>query len=130
MAIRIAGIVLPQQKRIERALTAIYGIGVTRSRTILSDLGINFDTKVKDISPDDEQKLREVIEKKLVVEGDLKRERLMDIKRLIEINAYRGLRHKRHLPARGQRTKTNSRTVRGNVRRTMGSGRTKTGQKT
>ncbi len=130
MALRISGVVLPQNKRIERALTAIFGIGVERSKSILQDTGVNKDIKTKDLSEKDEQKLREAIEKKLTVEGDLRREKLMNIKRLMETGSHRGLRHKKRLPVRGQRTKTNSRTARGNVRRTMGSGRSNAAQKT
>lgn len=121
--IRIAGINLPSNKRIEHAVPYLYGIGISQSRTILSKLHINFDTRVKDISEEDANKLREYIEKNYRIEGDLRREVLSNIKRLKEISAYRGVRHARGLPAHGQRTKTNSRTVRGNKRRTMGSGK-------
>lgn len=121
--IRIAGINLPTNKRIERALPYIYGIGVSEARTILSKLKIDFDVRVKDMAEADANKLREYIEKNYRVEGDLRRDTLSNIKRLKEIGAYRGVRHSRGLPVRGQRTKTNSRTVRGNKRRTMGSGK-------
>lgn len=130
MAVRLAGITLPQEKRIEVALTAIYGIGLSRSRAILEKTRINPDTRTKDLSEAEVGKLREGIEKHLQIEGDLRREVLTNIKRLKEISSYRGIRHQRGLPVRGQRTKTNSRTVRGNVRRTMGSGRRKATEKT
>lgn len=130
MTIRIAGVTLPQDKRIEVALTYIYGIGRSKSKEILKDCGIDFDIKVKNLDEETVKKLRENIEKKQSVEGDLRREVLSNIKRLKEINTYRGSRHTKRLPARGQRTKTNSRTVRGNVRRTMGSGRKPVAQKT
>ena len=130
MAIRIAGITLPNQKRIEAGLLAIYGIGATRARNILKDLEINLDTRVKDLNDAEAKKLRDFIEKNYKVEGELKREVLSNIKRLKEIKSYRGIRHSKNLPARGQRTKTNSRTIRGNKRRTMGSGRSKAAQKT
>lgn len=121
--IRIAGINLPDEKRIEIALTYIYGIGPSTSKKILSQLGIDKQQRTKDVSADDANKLRDVIEKTYKVEGELKHEIKMNIKRLREIGCYRGLRHQKGLPTQGQRTKTNSRTVRGNVRRTMGSGR-------
>ena len=121
--IRIAGINLPSNKRIERALPYIYGIGITQSRVILKKLNINFDTRVKDLSEADAHHLRETIEKNYRVEGDLRRDVLSNVKRLKEIGSYRGSRHTKGLPVRGQRTKTNSRTVRGNKRRTMGSGK-------
>lgn len=126
---RIAGINLPN-KRIEVALTYIYGIGRPRSRRILESLKINRDTRTNDLAPGDVGKLRDLIEKQYKVEGDLRREVLAHIKRLKDIGSYRGSRHAKKLPARGQRTKTNSRTVRGNVRKTMGSGRKPTAQKT
>ncbi|MBI5230020.1 MAG: 30S ribosomal protein S13 [Candidatus Magasanikbacteria bacterium] len=121
--IRIAGINLPSNKRIEYALPYIYGIGIAQSRVILSKLKINSGIRVKDMAEADANKLREYIEKNYRIEGDLRREVLSNIKRLKEISAYRGVRHARGLPAHGQRTKTNSRTVRGNKRRTMGSGK-------
>lgn len=127
---RIAGITLPNNKRVEIGLTYIYGIGRTTANRILAQTKIDPNVRVKDLTDDQAQKLREVIEKSLKVEGELKREVLLNIKRLKEIDTYRGSRHSRHLPTRGQRTKTNSRTVRGNVRKTMGSGRKETGQKT
>ncbi len=123
MAARIAGVNLPPEKRIEIALTYIYGIGRTMANTILSATKIPPGTRTKDLTTEEVNKLREIIEKQHTVEGEKKREVLMNIKRLKEIGAYRGSRHAKGLPARGQRTKTNSRTVRGNTRRTMGSGR-------
>ncbi|MEN9921071.1 MAG: hypothetical protein RLZZ517_49 [Candidatus Parcubacteria bacterium] len=119
---RIQGITIPDDKQLEFALTAIYGIGRARAKSILSKVGIESTKKATDLSADDENKIREVIEK-IKIEGELKREISSNIKRLKDISAYRGTRHSRKLPARGQRTKTNSRTVRGNVRKTMGSGR-------
>lgn len=130
MAVRIAGVTIPNEKRVEIALTYIFGVGLTTSKKILSQTKINPDTRVKDMSDDEVNVVRAIIEKQLKVEGDLKREIVGNIKRLKEINAYRGSRHAKNLPTRGQRTKTNSRTVRGNVRRTSGSGRKLTGQKT
>lgn len=127
---RIAGINLPQNKRIEVALTYLYGIGLSASKKILKGLEINPDTRTKDLSEADVNRLRDLIEKNYKVEGDLRREVLSNIKRLKEIACYRGIRHSRGLPTRGQRTKTNSRTVRGNVRRTMGSGRKTAAEKT
>lgn len=121
---RILGITLPDNKRIEIALTSIYGIGRSRALTILNKSKIDIAIRAKDISVDQENMIRKEIEK-FRIEGDLKREVAGNIKRLKDIKAYRGTRHARHLPARGQRTKTNSRTVRGNVRKTMGSGRRK-----
>jgi small subunit ribosomal protein S13 len=121
--VRIAGINLPDEKKIEVALTYVYGIGPSTSRKILKLLGIDGDTRTKQLSSADANKLRDEIEKKYKVEGELKHEVKMNVKRLKEVGSYRGTRHMRGLPVRGQRTKTNSRTVRGNVRRTMGSGR-------
>lgn len=130
MAIRIAGITLPNDKRIEIALTAIYGIGVQTARKILAQAKVNPDTRTKDVPDDVANTIRTLIEKNVRVEGDLRREVLGNIKRLKDIGSYRGSRHAKRLPARGQRTKTNTRTVRGNVRKTMGSGRKPTAQKT
>lgn len=131
MAVRIAGVNIPNDKRIEIALTYIHGIGVTRSNKILSDAKVDKDIRVKDLKEADVNTLREIVEKKYTVEGDLRREVASNIKRLKEIGCYRGTRHSKRLPARGQRTKTNSRTVRGNKRVTMGSGKSKAGmQKT
>jgi small subunit ribosomal protein S13 len=130
MAIRIAGVVLPNNKRIEIALTYIYGISRVTANKILAEAGIDRDTKAQNVAENDVNKLREIIENNYRVEGDLKREVLSNIKRLKEISSYRGSRHAKSLPARGQRTKTNSRTIRGNVRRTMGSGRKPSAEKT
>ena len=121
---RIAGVNIPNHQHAVIALTAIYGIGRTRSQHICAAAGVNAATKMKDLTDAEVEKLREQVAK-IAVEGDLRREVQMNIKRLIEIGSYRGLRHRRNLPVRGQRTKTNSRTVRGNVRKTMGSGRRK-----
>ena len=121
---RISGIAIPENKRMEIALTAVYGIGRPRARTILATAGIEFGKRATDLSADQESNIRKEIEK-ISVEGDLKRDIQINIKRLKDIKAYRGIRHLRHMPTRGQRTKTNSRTVRGNVRRTMGSGKRK-----
>jgi len=130
MNLRIAGVTIPQQKRIVIALTYIYGIGRQRSSSILSELGIDENIRAKDLTEQQVNKLREHVEKTYKLEGDLRREKLMNIKRLKEISCYRGYRHSRSLPVKGQRTKTNSRTVRGNVRRTMGSGRKAAAEKT
>ena len=115
---RIAGVDLPNEKRVEIALTYIFGIGLTTSRKILADTGINPDTRAKDLTEDDISKLREYIEKNLQVEGDRRRAVAFDIKRLIEIGSYRGTRHRKGLPVRGQRSKTNARTRKG-PRKTM-----------
>jgi len=130
MAIRIAGVSIPNDKRVDISITYIFGVGNSRAKKILADLEIDSATKVKDLTEEEANKLRERIEKKHLVEGDLRREITGNIKRLKEIGCYRGLRHSRNLPVRGQRTKTNSRTVRGNKRLTMGSGRSKAGLKT
>ena len=110
---RIAGVDLPREKRVEIGLTYIYGIGLTSSKDILAKTGINPDTRVKDLTEDDVAKLREAIEHGYAVEGDLRRDSAMNIKRLIEIDSYRGQRHRKGLPVRGQRTKTNARTRKG-----------------
>ena len=107
---RIAGVDLPNEKRVEIGLTYIYGIGLTTSKKILESTGINPDTRVKDLTEDDISKLREYIDHNLQVEGDRRRTVALDIKRLIEIGSYRGLRHRKGLPVRGQRSKTNART--------------------
>ena len=130
MPIRIGGVTLPQDKRIEIALTYIYGIGNTTAKKILKSVKINPDTRVKALTEADEAKIREFIKSNYKIEGDLKREVLGNIKRLKEIKCYRGIRHTKNLPCRGQRTKTNSRTVRGNVRKTLLSGRKASAQKT
>ena len=110
---RIAGIDLPREKRIEIALTYIFGIGRKTASDIVKMAGVNPDTRVKDLTEDDEAALREVIDKNYTIEGDLRREVALNIKRLIEIGCYRGLRHRRGLPVRGPRTKTNARTRKG-----------------
>ncbi|MFA4834356.1 MAG: 30S ribosomal protein S13 [Patescibacteria group bacterium] len=130
MAVRIAGVTIPNEKRVEISLTYIFGIGVSTSNKILEMTGINPDKRVKDLTEEEINKLRVLIEKQHRVEGDLKREIAGNIKRLKEINSYRGIRHTKGLPVRGQRTKTNNRTVRGNVKKTAGSGRKMSAQKT
>lgn len=110
---RISGVDLPNEKRVEIGLTYIYGIGKTRSNKILSETGINPDTRVKDLTEEEITKIREFIEANYSVEGDLKREVGLDIKRLVEIGCYRGVRHRKGLPVRGQRSKTNARTRKG-----------------
>ncbi|NLE12289.1 MAG: 30S ribosomal protein S13 [Clostridiales bacterium] len=113
---RIAGVDIPNAKRIECALTYIYGIGFTSSRKILAKTGINPDIRAKDLTEDEVAKLREEIENHYKVEGDLRRDVALDIKRMVEINCYRGIRHRKGLPVRGQRTKTNARTRKGPAR--------------
>ncbi len=115
---RIAGVDLPREKRVEIALTYIFGIGKTTSQNIISSTGVNKDTRVRDLTEDEVSKLRDAIDKTVKVEGDLRRDISMNIKRLIDIGSYRGLRHRRGLPVRGQRTKTNARTRKG-PRRTV-----------
>lgn len=117
---RIAGVDLPRDKRVEAALPYIYGIGWSLSREILQKTGINPDTRVRDLTEDEVARLREVIDRDYKVEGDLQREVQLNIKRLIEIGCYRGLRHRRGLPVRGQRTKTNARTRKGPKRTVAG----------
>lgn len=124
MAIRISGITLPNDKRVVIALTYIYGIGINRSNSILKQTSINPDTRVKNLKDEEIAKLREILEKKYILEGDLRREVASHIKRLKEIDSYRGQRHSKKLPVRGQRTKTNSRTKRGK-KVTVGSGKNK-----
>ena len=113
---RIAGVDLPREKRVEIGLTYIYGIGLTSSQKILEQAGVNPDTRIKDLTEAEIVKLRDLIEKEHVVEGDLRREVSFNIKRLIDIGSYRGRRHRMGLPVRGQRTKTNARTRKGPVR--------------
>ena len=110
---RISGVDLPREKRVEIGLTYVYGIGVPSSRKILTEAGINPDTRVKDLTEDEVSKLREIIDRDYVVEGDLRRNVALDIKRLMEIGCYRGIRHRKGLPVRGQKTKTNARTRKG-----------------
>ena len=117
---RIAGVDLPRDKRIEVALTYIFGIGLKTSQSILSVTGINPDTRTRDLTEDEVNRLREEIDRNRQVEGDLRRQISMNIKRLIEIGSYRGIRHRRGLPLRGQRTKTNARTRRGAKRTVAG----------
>jgi small subunit ribosomal protein S13 len=116
---RIAGIDIPREKRVEIALTYIYGIGLSSSQKVLKQTNINPDTRVRDLTEDQVNRLREVIDRTFKVEGDLRREVALNIKRLVEIGSYRGLRHRRNLPVRGQRTKTNARQRRG-PKRTVG----------
>ena len=110
---RIAGVDLPREKRVEIGLTYVYGIGRTSAKKILEATGINPDTRVKDLTEDEIGKIREAIDKEFTVEGDLRREVALNIKRLTEIGSYRGIRHRRGLPVRGQKTKTNARTRKG-----------------
>ena len=119
---RIAGVNLPNQKRLEVGLTYIYGIGASTSRKICSELGLSLDTKVRDLTDEEVTKLRNYIDENLDVEGDLRRERSQAIKRLSEIGAYRGIRHRRGLPVHGQRTRTNARTRKG-PKKTVGRGK-------
>jgi small subunit ribosomal protein S13 len=126
---RIEGVDLPRNKRIEVGLTYIYGIGPTRARTILSSTKISPDTRVKDLSEAEVNALRDIIGHSYKVEGDLRREVQMNIKRLIEIGCYRGLRHRRNLPVNGQRTRTNSRTRKGPKKTVAGRGRRRGGKK-
>ena len=120
---RIAGVNIPESKQIEIALTYIYGIGRSLSRKILEKVGINPKKKASDLTTHEVSLLKDMIEKEYKVEGELKRTVMMNIKRLKDITCWRGMRHTRGLPVRGQRTRTNTRTVRGNVRKTVGSGR-------
>ncbi|MGI8856933.1 MAG: 30S ribosomal protein S13 [Thermomicrobiales bacterium] len=117
---RIAGVDIPREKRVEIALTYIFGIGLTTSQKLLARTGVNPDTRVNQLTDDEVTRLRDVIEKEMVVEGDLRREVAMNIKRLIDINCYRGIRHRRGMPVHGQRTKTNARTRRGPRRAVAG----------
>jgi len=120
---RIAGINIPDNKQIEIALTYIFGIGLPLSRKILSEAGVEPHKKAKDLTAEELNRLKEIIEKKHKIEGELRREIIMNIKRLKDVGSFRGIRHIKGLPVRGQRTRTNTRTVRGNVRKTVGSGR-------
>ena len=121
---RILGITVPNEKRLEIGLTCLYGIGISSARKILDQVGIDRGKKAKDLTGDEENNIRAIVEK-IMIEGNLKREIAANIKRLKDIKSYRGVRHMKRLPVRGQRTKTNSRTVRGNVRKTMASGKRK-----
>src|SRR3989338_256402 len=127
---RIAGINIPDNKKIEYALPYIYGVGLSLSRKIIKQADINPDTRAKDLNQQEVGRIRDIIEKGYKIEGDLRREIAGNIKRLRELGTYRCMRHMRSLPVRGQRTKTNSRTRRGNVRRTAGSGRKDANAKT
>lgn len=122
---RIAGVDIPRQKRVEVSLTYIYGIGRSTSQKILEKAAVNPDTRVKDLSEAEVTRLRQIIDQEYMVEGDLRREVGMNVKRLREIGCYRGLRHRRHLPVRGQRTKTNARTSKGPKKTVAGRGRRK-----
>ncbi len=127
---RIAGVNLPNEKRIEAALPYIYGVGLTLSKKILAETNVSPDKRTKDLTEVELNRIREYIEKSFKVEGELRQQVLLNIKRLKEIGSYRGIRHIKGLPVRGQRTKTNSRTRRGNVRKTAGSGRKNASEKT
>jgi len=127
---RIAGINIPDNKAIEISLTYIYGIGRAFSKKILKEANIKIDIRANKLSAEEINRLREIIEKNYKVEGELRRGKMMNVKRLRDIGSYRGSRHFKGLPVYGQRTKTNSRTVRGNTRKTVGSGRKLTAQKT
>jgi small subunit ribosomal protein S13 len=127
---RIAGVNIPDQKKIGISLTYLYGVGRTTADAILEQAKIDPQKRAHQLTADEVARLREIVEKNYKVEGDLRRQIQANIKRLRDTGTYRGLRHIRHLPVRGQRTKTNSRTVRGNVRKTVGSGRKKAAEKT
>lgn len=127
---RIAGTNIPKEKKIQFSLSYIFGIGPTLSKKILQVAGIDGNIRTKDLTNEQEDKLRAIVEKNYKTEGDLRREIQADIKSLKDIKCYRGIRHMKHLPVRGQTTKRNSRTVRGNTRKTMGSGRKPAGMKT
>ena len=117
---RISGVDLPREKRVEVGLTYVYGIGLPSSKKILAEAGINPDTRVRDLTEDEQTKIREIVDRDFTVEGDLRRQTALDIKRLIEIGCYRGLRHRRGLPVRGQNTKNNARTRKGPKRTIAG----------
>src|SRR3989344_5604395 len=125
---RILGITIPDDKRLEIALTALYGVGRSRAQEILDRVHVEHGKRAKELTPEQENEIRKIVES-YKIEGDLKREISANIKRLKDVKAYRGVRHMRRLPVRGQRTKTNSRTLRGNVRKTMGSGKKKEDKK-
>jgi small subunit ribosomal protein S13 len=122
---RISGVDIPRNKRVEVSLTYIYGIGISSSRDILEEAGVDRDTRVRDLAESEVMRLRQIIDRSYSVEGDLRRETAMNIKRLTEIGCYRGLRHRRHLPVHGQRTKTNARTRKGPKKTVAGRGRRK-----
>lgn len=121
---RILGITVPNEKRLEIGLTCIYGVGISTARKILDQVGVDRGKKAKDLTEAEENKIRAIVEG-MTIEGNLKREVSANVKRMKDVKCYKGVRHMRRLPVRGQRTKTNSRTVRGNVRKTMASGRRK-----
>jgi small subunit ribosomal protein S13 len=127
---RIAGVSIPDDKRIVIALTYIYGVGLSRSKETLASLKLSEDIRTKDLAEADVNKLKDYIEKNFTIEGELKHQKQMNIRRLKDIGCYRGIRHTKGLTVRGQRTRTNTRTVRGNVRKTAGSGRRKAAEKT
>ena len=127
---RIAGVVIPDQKRVEIALTYIFGIGRTQAQKIMKQAKIPEEVRTKDLTPDQSNAIREIVEKQYRVEGDLRREIQSNIKRLKDIRAYRGVRHMKRLPAHGQSTKRKARTVRGNVKKSVGSGRQRAASKT
>ncbi len=122
---RIVGVNIPDNKKVAIALSYIYGIGRNNATKILLEAGVDLQKRTKDLTPEEVNKIQEIIEKNYKIEGELRRIISQNINRLIEIKAYRGIRHQKRLPVRGQRTRTNSRTVRGNVRKTVGSGRRK-----
>lgn len=126
---RIAGVNLPENKRIEIALTYIYGLGLSLSQQILNKAQVSPDIRAGKLSSEEVNRLREIVEKEYKVEGELRQQKTMNIKRLKDISCYRGVRHLKGLPVRGQQTRTNTRTIRGNVRRTAGSGRRKATEK-
>lgn len=125
---RIAGITIPDNKKLEIGLTAVYGVGRSRARKVMDQSKIAYDKTPNDLTPEEENEVRKIVES-YKIEGDLKREVSSNIKRLKDIKSYRGTRHAKRLPSRGQRTKTNSRTLRGNIRKTMGTGRKKEDKK-
>ena len=120
---RIAGVNIPENKRIEIALTYVYGVGNSLSKKILNELKVDLNKKASDLTAKEVNDLKDYIEKNYKIEGDLRRQIMINVKRLKDVGSWRGMRHSKGLPVRGQRTKTNNRTVRGNVRKTMGSGR-------
>ena len=122
---RISGVDIPRNKRVEVSLTYIYGIGTSASRSILSEADVNPDTRVRDLAESEVMRVRQIIDRRFMVEGDLRREVNLNIKRLTEIGCYRGVRHRRHLPVHGQRTKTNARTRKGPKKTVAGRGRRK-----
>ncbi len=126
---RIEGVDLPRNKRVEVGLTYLFGVGLTRSHEVLSATKVNPDTRIKDLTEAEVSAIREYVSKHFTVEGDLRREVQLNIKRLIEIGSYRGLRHRRNLPVRGQRTKTNARVRKGSKKTVAGRGRRKGGKK-